>query len=43
MKGVSFNVKFVKRLKKAAFVKMFAKVYPKLDLDSIYDEIKKSK
>lgn len=41
MKGVSFNIKYVKGLKKVEFIKKFRKIYPKLDLGSIYDSIKK--
>jgi len=43
MKGVSFNIKYVKGLTKDEFVKEFKKVYPQLDLKAIYDQIKKQK
>lgn len=41
--GVSFNIKYVKKKTRAQFVKEFEKIYPKLDLREIYDQIKKSK
>ena len=41
--GVSFNVEWVKKQTRKAFVKKFKDIYPKLDLDAIYSEITKKK